>query len=157
MASLSVLASQTGSCSIFRSSIDWSVPFSHFKCHHCVQHSEKPPSCDYDTNQEAGKYWRFLFGKGNRKWRHFGLHRCMKPPSCENGTNQSIKGKRMLTLPVWHGKVTTDTTYTNIVMVYNNTWHNKEDNSHKIGKAGMKIRGLEFALSQSMCAQHQWW
>ena len=51
-------ASQTGSCSIFRSLIDWSVPFSHFKRHHCVRHPEKPPSWDYGTNQEeAGKYW----------------------------------------------------------------------------------------------------
>ena len=71
--------SQTGSSSNCRSLVDWSVPFSHFKRHHCFRLPEKPPSCENGTNQEeAGIYWRFLFGEGNRKWRHFGLHRCIQ-------------------------------------------------------------------------------
>ena len=35
-------------------------------------------------------------------------------------------------------------------IVYNNLWHEREDNSYKIG-------GLEVAISQSMCAWPQWW
>ena len=39
------------------------------------------------------------------KSQHFGLNHCIrhteKPPSCENGKDRSIKGRKMLTLPVW--------------------------------------------------------
>ena len=42
-------------------------------------------------------------------------------------------------------------------IVYNNSWHERRDNSYKIGEAVMKIGGLEVAISQSMCAWPQWW
>ena len=53
----------------------------------------------------TGKYWHVLFGKQNRKWRHFQLHHCVRNPeiplSQENGIDQAINGRKMLTLPVF--------------------------------------------------------
>ena len=71
----------------------------------------------------------------------------------------------MLTLPVWPfltfggsafcpftlKDYDTDTIDTNVVKVYDNSRHKREDNSNKIGEV-MKIGGLEVSMSQSMCA-----
>ena len=58
---------------------------------------------------------------------------------------------------VWWFCITINTTETNVVVVCNFRWHNKEDNSHKIGEAVIKIGGLEVAISQSMCVWPQLW
>ena len=97
-------AHQTGRASGYLPVIDWFVPFSHFKLHLYACHPEMPlHEKTAQINQlKAGKYCNFLFGKQNRKKRHFGLHHSVphpiKSPSCEkvHGSITLMAGK------CWH-------------------------------------------------------
>ena len=82
-------------------------------------------------------------------WKRFHRKEVSQNPK-DNGEVWNVKTvvsiKKMQTLPLWlvlmfdgsafcsitaPEKMTTETTDTNIVIVYNNLWHSKEDNSHK--------------------------
>ena len=62
---------------------------------------------NFNINKQGENCWHFLLAS-ETGCRHFGLNHCVrhpeKPPSCENGTDQSIKGRKILSFPVWQLK-----------------------------------------------------
>ena len=69
-----------------------------------IQRNLLPEKTTQINHLQSRKRWHFLFGKQNRKWRHFEIHHCVphpeKPPSRVNGTNQSFTVWKLQALPV---------------------------------------------------------
>ena len=75
---------------------------------------------NFNINKQGENCWHFLLAS-ETGCRHFGLNHCVrhpeKPPSCENGTDQSIKGRKILSFPVWQLKQEV-TTFCDLTIVF---------------------------------------